>query len=219
MTPEKRSKILRKIQGGRASRAERLALKQEGLCFYCHLDLERDVTKEHLDSKARGGGNEMHNLRVAHMVCNGIVGSLPVELKLELHEIGRDHGAEAFWRKARDYQARYGNDPNAYRKHKPGPYAAQRTALANARRGNQEDVREVRPEDAERELHKLELGQPGLSKAQREQAVQEEVERRKQTGLPVQLGFIGWMQMMESLGWCMPAARAAGGGEEGLEAA
>jgi len=201
MSPAKRAKILEKIRTGRATRTERLALKQEGLCFYCWTSLEKDVTKEHLDAKANGGGNHESNLRVAHMVCNGIVGSLPVHLKLELHETGRDYGAEAFWAKAREYQARYGDDPRAYRKHKPGPVKRAPSKLANARAGSAEEARDLSPQQAEIELEKLQLGQSALSKEQRQQLYQEEVERRRQTGLPVQLTLLGWFRLMEEQGW------------------
>lgn len=216
MSPRKRARILDKIRAGRASRIERLTLKQEGLCFYCWTDLEKDVTKEHLASKANGGGNEESNLRAAHMVCNGIVGSLPVEVKLRLHEIGREKGAEAFWTKAREYQAQYTGDRNAYRKHKPGALERTRQNLANARRGSGEEGRDLSPEEADLELQKLTLGQPVLSKGDRERIYQEEVERRKKTGLPVQIGFNGWMQLMEQRGWCLGLPNDAG---QGLEAA
>lgn len=204
MNPKKRARILDKIRQGRATRIERLILKQEGLCFYCWTDLDKDVTKEHLDAKANGGSNEVKNLRAAHMLCNGIVGSLPVDVKLELHEIGRDRGADAFWAKAREYQQKYGCEKNAYRKHKGSLQDVQRK-VGGART---QPAREVTPEDAELELIKLQLGQQTLSKSMRPEAVAEEVERRKQTGLPVQLGWKKWHQMMAQ----RAAAPAAQGG-------
>lgn len=195
MNPKKRARILDKIRQGRATRMERLILKQEGLCFYCWTDLDKDVTKEHLDAKANGGSNEAHNLRAAHMLCNGIVGSLPVDLKLELHEIGRDRGAEAFWTKAREYQQKYGQEKKAYRRHKGSLQSVQRKITGVDR--TTQAPREITPEEAERELAKLALGQQTLSKGMRGEAVAEETERRKQTGLPVQLGWRKWHQMME----------------------
>lgn len=196
MSPKQRARILEKIRTGRASRTERLILKQEGLCFYCHTDLDKDATKEHLDARTKGGGNETANLRVAHMLCNGVVGTLPVDLKLELHEIGRDQGPQAFWDKAREYQKKYGDDPNAYKRVK-GEFTKLRL-MAHKHRYDADDTRDMTPEEAEQELLKLELGQPSLS---RREMVHAEVERRKQTGLPVQLGLLGWFRLMEQQGW------------------
>lgn len=198
MTPSKRTKILEKVRSGRASRKDRLILKQEGLCFYCHTDLEKDITKEHLEAKALGGSNDLVNLRAAHMLCNGIVGTLPVELKLELHEIGRDKGPDAFWAKAREYQQRYGDDKNAYRRLGGSLEHARRKALGNAARQNVAP-REVTAQEADTELRKLNLAVP---KAQRSVCVQEEVERRKQTGW-TSIGLIGWYRLMEQRGWYM----------------
>ncbi len=199
MTPKKRQRILEKIKCGRASRTERLILKQEGLCFYCHTDLDKDITKEHLEAKAIGGSNELVNLRAAHMLCNGIVGTLPVDLKLDLHETGRDHGPEAFWTKAREFQRQYGEDKNAYRRLGGNLEAARRKTLGNPHNRN-EPPREVTEEDAQLELDKLQIGAP-KAKIYRQQAVDEEVERRKQTGLPVQIGLSGWFRMLDSQGW------------------
>ena len=187
MDQNRRARILEKIQSGRATRTERLWLKQEGLCFYCWEDLEKDATKEHLHSKAQGGSNDRTNLRVAHMRCNGVVGSLSVDLKLDLHEIGRDKGAEAFWAKAREYRELYGNEKKAYtaNRHKRR-LAAQKVERQNTpARG---DVRAVEsPDAAELELEKLALGQPEgwarrLNKFERDQLEQEEKDRRKRDG-------------------------------------
>lgn len=213
MSPKKRARILEKIRQGRATRIERLILKQEGLCFYCWTSLEKDVTKEHLDAKANGGSNDLANLRAAHMLCNGIVGSLPVEVKLELHEIGRDKGAEAFWNKAREYQKLLGTERNAYRRHRGSLESVQRKVQATRQT---QPVRDLSPEDAELELLKLRLGQPGaVTKSMRPEAVATEVERRKQTGLPVQMGWRNWHRMIQERGGAQQqAANNAAASEE-----
>lgn len=197
MSPKKRARILEKIRSGRANRTERLILKQEGLCFYCWTDLDKDVTKEHLQAKANEGSNDVVNLRVAHGLCNGVVGTLPVDIKLELHEIGRDKGADAFWQAAREYQRKLGDDKNAYRRVKGPPKNVQNARAAP------DETREVRPQDVQRELDKLQLGQPPLNRYEREEYLRLEVERRKQEG-HTQLGLIGWMRLMEQQGWLAP---------------
>lgn len=216
MDPRKRARILDKVRQGRATRIERLILKQEGLCFYCWTDLDRDVTKEHLWAKADGGGSEPVNLRAAHMLCNGVVGSLPVDVKLELHEIGRDKGPEAFWIKAKEYQKRYGTEKNAYRRNKGG-IVAEHQRLANAR-VKTPDSHELTATEAGVELTRMEAAQEPLNKYQRGEAVHHEVERRKETGLPVQMGLIGWFRLMESRGWCARPAYAPSS-DTSLEAA
>ncbi len=199
MDPRRRAKILDKVRNGRATRAEHLILKQEGLCFYCWTDLDKDVTKEHLDARANGGSNARSNLRVAHMPCNGIVGSLSVELKLELHETGRDQGPDAFWAKAREYQARYGNEKKAYTRSKGRVKPRMPHQLNNANvHPTREDTHQLTPEEATEELRKLELGGARvLTKAERLQLVECVAEQRELEGWPCQITYREFWRILE----------------------
>lgn len=54
-------------------------------CFYCGLHMpKRDRTIEHLLEKARGGGNDLPNLRLAHYACNAAVEGRSVQEKIAL---------------------------------------------------------------------------------------------------------------------------------------
>lgn len=45
--------------------------RQNGLCWLCSLGMPMDeVTFDHVIPKSRGGGNELHNLKLAHKICN-----------------------------------------------------------------------------------------------------------------------------------------------------
>jgi hypothetical protein len=199
--PRKRAKILEKVQSGRATRAERLWLKQEGLCFYCWTDLGKDITKEHLDSRANGGTSDKANLRVAHSPCNGIVGSLPVEVKLELHELGRDKGADAFWNKAREYQQKFGPEHRAYaRKGSGRPWTKQALTNANAHPAL-EEPHQLNSGEAEQELKKLQLGGSRvLSKAEKLQLIQDAEVFRKGPEFGGQLTWAEWWRILERMG-------------------
>lgn len=58
------------------------------------------MTWEHLVAKAHRGSDKISNLRVAHQKCNSLVGHLRVDVKLALHDLGRLHGSDAFFRAA-----------------------------------------------------------------------------------------------------------------------
>lgn len=78
-------------------RKARQAKDQRNRCWYCHLPLREDMTWEHLVAQAHGGSDKISNLRICHAKCNSLVGTLPYQLKLGLHEIGRDLGSDAFF--------------------------------------------------------------------------------------------------------------------------
>lgn len=201
MDPKKRERILQKIRSGRATRAERLWLKQEGLCFYCWTSLDHDITKEHLEARSNGGSGEKTNLRVAHMACNGIVGNLSVDIKLQLHEIGRDKGADAFWAKAREFQSkRESPERNAYANLTMAQAMGVTRGVGNAnKKPSREATHELTPAEAGVEIEKMQLGQRTLSKAEKADLYEEEVMRRKETGLPVQIGWREFFQRTDRM--------------------
>lgn len=180
MDPRRRARILEKIQRGTATRKERLYLKQEGLCFYCWTDLGADVTEEHLEARALGGTSQRVNLRVAHMACNGVVGSLPVDQKLDLHEVGRDKGADAFWQRARELQRQnFGPERKAYAR------KSKKSVLKNANRhAAREETHDLTVQEARQESGKLDISRkadsgPHYSKTEKSIMVAEEIRRRK----------------------------------------
>ena len=215
MTPDRKARILQKMQAGRATRIERLILKQDGLCFYCWTALDRDVTKEHLHSKADGGSNEASNLRAAHMACNGIVGTLPVELKMELHEIGRDKGPDAFWVKAREYQEKYGREKNAYsasskKARDRAKTRRQLQAEASLRRSKLAAESGLTPSEQNSEA------QVFCKRVHRELILERESERRKSPEWQPSGGWRAWWRRIELL-YGQPLARSAAAQQEASE--
>jgi hypothetical protein len=75
----------------------RQAKEQRGRCFYCSLPLRDDMTWEHLVARADGGSNKACNLKVAHGVCNSMMGTLDVKVKYAMAEIGHTLGSDAFF--------------------------------------------------------------------------------------------------------------------------
>jgi len=75
----------------------RQAKDQRGLCFYCHLRMHEDMTWEHMVARHHGGDNRLSNLRVAHSVCNSLVGVHDVRMKHALSDVGALYGSDAFF--------------------------------------------------------------------------------------------------------------------------
>lgn len=71
---------------------EQIVKRQKGLCWFCNEEMGYDCTKEHLHARARGGTNDMKNIRAAHGDCNSAAGHLPVKRKYELRKIGHAAG-------------------------------------------------------------------------------------------------------------------------------
>ena len=60
-------------------------LERDGTCcFYCGLEMENDITIEHLDARSNGGSNRLSNLVLAHGECNVAVGTLPISKKVQI---------------------------------------------------------------------------------------------------------------------------------------
>jgi 5-methylcytosine-specific restriction endonuclease McrA len=94
------SKITRRQEKKAASEKQGLTFtqrvkKQKGLCWFCNEPMGYDCTKEHLLARARGGSNDLANIRAAHGDCNSAAGHLPVKRKYELRKIGHAAGRQA----------------------------------------------------------------------------------------------------------------------------
>lgn len=88
----------REFSGGKAPRKgkmppaikrdvrERLRARDGAGCWYCGLLLGEDETIEHLIPASAGGGHALHNLALAHAVCNQAAGDLPLVDKLDLRQ-------------------------------------------------------------------------------------------------------------------------------------
>ena len=75
------------IKTGRLNtyKKEKIALqKRDGsCCFYCGLELNNDITLEHLIPLTSGGKNILSNMVLAHEECNGKMGFKPLNEKVE----------------------------------------------------------------------------------------------------------------------------------------
>ena len=76
----------------RSKRIKALIARDGTTCWYCGLEMEGDVTVEHLLPRSAGGGNSSCNLVLAHHRCNTMADSLPLALKLALREHMRHGG-------------------------------------------------------------------------------------------------------------------------------
>ncbi len=51
-------------------------------CCFCLKPLGDDISLEHLQERAQGGGNRLDNLMLAHVACNQFVKGWSIEAKL-----------------------------------------------------------------------------------------------------------------------------------------
>lgn len=54
------------------------------ICFYCGLEMNDDITIEHLISLSSGGKNTYANMVLCHYECNNTVGNLPLNEKVKI---------------------------------------------------------------------------------------------------------------------------------------
>lgn len=60
-------------------------LERDGTrCFYCGLEMEDDITVEHLIALSCGGKNNLSNMVLTHEECNQAVHNLPISEKVNI---------------------------------------------------------------------------------------------------------------------------------------
>lgn len=60
-------------------------LERDGpCCFYCGLDMDDDITVEHLIALSCGGKNNLSNMVLAHQKCNEMVANISISDKVKL---------------------------------------------------------------------------------------------------------------------------------------
>lgn len=79
----------------RIRKRKRVRERDGDRCFYCGLEMhfivlgrsaKNRATLEHLVDEARGGNNEMDNLKLAHGKCNSRLSERPYDEKMRLRE-------------------------------------------------------------------------------------------------------------------------------------
>lgn len=72
---------------------EALLIRDGYNCFFCGIDLDGDITVEHLVSIAHGGPNHISNLFLAHAACNQEAGHMAAPHKVALRDRKRRRAA------------------------------------------------------------------------------------------------------------------------------